>query len=1358
MERAPNCEFNSGTNAINEGLQFVSNSGTIQQYQQYEIHNKNTYNSVTYNSTTVYKNANNDRDLDANLRRHMELHDGRVHQTNVSNNSSSFGPGPCDWILERDFYMKWDADDAKTSVLWIQGQVGWGKSTVMSRIVDDLDERSVRGKLQLLYFYLSAINEKLRGQGALIRSFMAQIMKRDPSMDQFPGSSLGLEELKNQKLNDLELKSYLFNYLRNMTGGPVYIIVDALDEINYADLNLLLEMLIEESELSPQNRSCFKILLSSRDDVGIQIIQSLPSVKNGRTKLQHFKIQATDTANDIESFIRRELTSICRSGSSIQDLEWRNHVVETLTKYANGTFLWVHYQMEAIRNLARKSTSLIDDHIKTLAIAGEGSLDGIDRFYEQVMDRFAADSCPKIERKTVRKVFALLIYSPGPIPVPTLLDALDKDIKKDDPTDIAITCKHLVTVDEGLEFFRWTHYSVYEYLKTAKIKEGKVSPPPHHIVAFEGATDEAIVADICLSYLCRDRFTSLKRKYIHCSRYGDSRLKELISENTFLEFACTQWAYHSRLSIAQRPNELTTTDKNIENSLITLCEQKNQLVIQLAFQVFLISRSAYVVDSVHLTHILSHFHLFHFFEKLNVISLSEVDIQAGNGFTSLHWAIDSSNSSLSDGKPSALGSRTIVDHEEGILQTLEKLITIYKADINIQDSEGRTPLYHAAQQGYLRVVERLLSVTGILINRKSKSLGTPLIVASYKGHAEVVDMLIKKKADLKSKGELGTALHVAASRGCKECVSIILKHKGDNAKSLDISLLGVGTPLHQAAYYGHPEIVEKLLEKKFRVNVISPHYGSPLQAAANACYKGDYRAEPYFEKVFDILLKNKADVNARGGLFQTALNAVVHNGHLRLADMLLKNGADANIRGPSGSTALQIAQEEGYTDIVALLNTSTPPDVATTKETRKPFRTRGKSRNPRAQKEELKQGSLVESFISVPLWMFMNALKADDENRMEIFITAYMSIVKRNIKANQIGSLEMLAKTGERVFKDILIFTVRKYNSQDSKLDPQRLDTKKNRTLSRKLAQLIIDFFTRIFNKERETRQIKHILATDASRPEIVAAQPNTKDFPFYSQDPAFKALNRLTSIAVSILGDAINCNNEKAVNLLSTTWTRALLEVDCKEEIGYEMLKDLVDSRAKELMLAVQKGEKEQAKSIVKVAIELLATAIEGGEDYKHLLCNLARIWALAMGDIYILGETEFKRQDYLGTLLQTFIEAIRKTLDDNDGKGFERLAEVILAIFVHLIAEPSLGQVFDKVAKILLEIWDEIKAVQGELVRQAFGGGMETLIELLRSAVNLGRRNIFELAKEQQSGIVDKLEVIFAKYVNGELISILQ
>ncbi|KAJ6260312.1 Ankyrin-3 [Drechslerella dactyloides] len=1238
------------------------------------------------------------QDEDASSHRHRELRKARIGQGVISRSrTSSSEPelGLCDWFLERNFYKDWDEDEARTSVLWIQGPAGCGKSTIASRIVDELGWRSTRGDIHLLYFYINATNEELNGQDALLRSFMNQANKfLDPAINLFsPPYQNGTEKIEAREIQDR-----LFRYLRHEARLPVYIIVDGLDELEDNDCYWLIETLIEEHESSSSNlNSCFKVLLTSRDD-GIRTIQEFPSAADRRTKVHPFEIQPKDTIGDIQSFIRRELVPLCNGKFRHSlDSNRQTNIVKSLTEHANGMFLWVYFQMKIICSMP--TIHLIDNHIKELAIPGKGSGNGIHVFYEHMMEKLRDPVVVQSQRDIARKVFTLLLHTPGPIAVEALLEAIfvspaESQEYRHDSKKIVRICKHLVDMDEDLHVFQWTHYSVYEYFATPRPRNGDPSTEPwkrpHEHLALEQCSDDALVAEICLSYLCRDAFSEgklvpqTKGKQINSPRYGDNPLKTHLNNHKFLAFASTRWASHSRLSMADEKSKA-----RVSIFLLDFYERESNM--QLAFQVFLLSRNAHIIDGICRIHIFSYFHLSGIFKELADQGLLETKSRAVNGYTAVHWAVDSYNS-LADRTVSKESSHPAVDHyQNGVLDTVKELIA-RGADANIQDGEGRTPLYHAAKQGYLKVVEELLRTKGVKVDRHSRKLGTPLIVASYKGHAPIVKRLIEAGANVKIK-----------------------------------TLPLIGTALHEAAFYGEHEIVEMLLKKGFKVNSMSTNYGSPLQAAAAGCYKRPDRTPA------DLARPNVTNQRKEITLteFKTIFNILLNMAQTLMLEV--------------------IAEREGYENIVELFRQHgkhKPPILSD----QIPEGENGRN-DSRKQDEVLGQGRFVSKVIAVPSWMFMNALKADDERRMEIFFTAYECIIEQAIRLNKIESLRTLASVGEQVFKDIVSFTVLRHSSQAGKSHPigQTADTKENPsetadTISNNswnLAKIIFDILVRISNRWRRKRRKERNVTT--------VAGSETEEFPFYSEDPAFKTLDRLTNIAVTILGDAIKKEKVAAVDLLSDVWTRALHHVQSQDDIGDEMLRDLMNSRIDEVISHLNKGNEEAGKSIARVAVQLLATAIGRGEMYKHLAIGLARIWAFAMEDIRKLGER--KGHDYLSPLLDTVLEAVRTAIKKGDGGKIEELAQVIFAVFGHVVKE-RLDNLFDKAADICFKVWNMITAPecpQSKFMHGALKGRADRLIELLQLAVKNNRTDILEFAREQGEEVSDEIIAELSRYVPG-------
>jgi ankyrin repeat protein len=149
------------------------------------------------------------------------------------------------------------------------------------------------------------------------------------------------------------------------------------------------------------------------------------------------------------------------------------------------------------------------------------------------------------------------------------------------------------------------------------------------------------------------------------------------------------------------------------------------------------------------------------------------------------------------------------------------------------------------------------------------------------------------------------ALHRAAGAGTLNAVARLLKG-GQLASVQDDN--GI-TPLYYACEAGHIAISQLLVEYRANVNARGGYYESALQAAS----AGGHLV------VVKMLLKSGADVNARGGHYESALQAASAGGHLVVIELLLEAGADVNAQGGYYRNALQAASLGGYQAVVELL-------------------------------------------------------------------------------------------------------------------------------------------------------------------------------------------------------------------------------------------------------------------------------------------------------------------------------------------------------------------------------------------------------------------------------------------------------
>ena len=137
------------------------------------------------------------------------------------------------------------------------------------------------------------------------------------------------------------------------------------------------------------------------------------------------------------------------------------------------------------------------------------------------------------------------------------------------------------------------------------------------------------------------------------------------------------------------------------------------------------------------------------------------------------------------------------------------------------------------------------------------------------------------------------------------------------------------TPLHYAAFYGSPEVVDLLLEAGAYVNAHAGGNSTPLNAAI---FGGSGRADP---EVVTLLLGAGAHVNGRSPYSSSPLFQAVSNDLPEIAALLIEAGADANATGEYArffADAYDSALERGDTEWVELLRAAGVVDGETRQE------------------------------------------------------------------------------------------------------------------------------------------------------------------------------------------------------------------------------------------------------------------------------------------------------------------------------------------------------------------------------------------------------------------------------------------
>jgi ankyrin repeat protein len=199
---------------------------------------------------------------------------------------------------------------------------------------------------------------------------------------------------------------------------------------------------------------------------------------------------------------------------------------------------------------------------------------------------------------------------------------------------------------------------------------------------------------------------------------------------------------------------------------------------------------------------------------------------------------------------------------------------------------------------------------------RRRSLVTPLDVACRHGQAAAVAVLLTYKADAEwlgnvdAQGGAETPLLLAVESGFADVARTLLAAKASADRHVVSRGGGARTPLGAAAAAGDVTLVRMLLDCKAGVDLAFSGSLSPLAGASRA-----------HASVTDMLLRRKADVNARSGqsgvtALHTAACVPCATGILQ---MLLCAGADVDAADSAGETPLMRAVQFNRRGVVRTL-------------------------------------------------------------------------------------------------------------------------------------------------------------------------------------------------------------------------------------------------------------------------------------------------------------------------------------------------------------------------------------------------------------------------------------------------------
>ena len=270
-----------------------------------------------------------------------------------------------------------------------------------------------------------------------------------------------------------------------------------------------------------------------------------------------------------------------------------------------------------------------------------------------------------------------------------------------------------------------------------------------------------------------------------------------------------------------------------------------------------------------------------------------------------------------------------------------KVLLRYHANPNALTSAGRaraTPLQYAVELGNVQMASTLIA-GGAEVNAKGPRGRTALHFAgSHK--LDMLQLLIEKGADVNARDADGdSGLDEAVWIGALDAAAILLAH---GAHLNDVQTTSGATPVNEASYRGHAQVVRYLLQFHPELTIPDKRGNGPLANAVRmgrqecaqllidawpkeqltAAFLGRIIDEAIRRKqtaVVESLLLHGAEVNGILPSGVTPLDGAAATGSAEMVRVLLDRKADPSLSGRNGTSPLEDASLKGFDTVVGML-------------------------------------------------------------------------------------------------------------------------------------------------------------------------------------------------------------------------------------------------------------------------------------------------------------------------------------------------------------------------------------------------------------------------------------------------------
>ncbi|KAF7128696.1 hypothetical protein CNMCM5793_003547 [Aspergillus hiratsukae] len=244
-------------------------------------------------------------------------------------------PGTGDWVRREDVFQSWI--NQETSVIFVSGNPGAGKSFLATNIISFLLEQFPSGLVSIGYFFFKGDNPQTRSVHQALRDLAFQISKSDPVYQKYLGTIGEYERISTlESAWRLLFVEYFLKEPNIDSKSTAYILLDALDETPDEEWRIFLSLARDLYS----NKSRLQLAIIGRPYIGDQLLEGL------EVKVSTIHVTKQKNSGDISEYIHASIKKslVLRKVSA----NLRHEIIDRLTAGADGMFLWVNLMLQEL--------------------------------------------------------------------------------------------------------------------------------------------------------------------------------------------------------------------------------------------------------------------------------------------------------------------------------------------------------------------------------------------------------------------------------------------------------------------------------------------------------------------------------------------------------------------------------------------------------------------------------------------------------------------------------------------------------------------------------------------------------------------------------------------------------------------------------------------------------------------------------------------------------------------------------------------------------------------------------------------------------------------------------------------------